>query len=68
MIRHSHSAAATAAMEYVLGHPEQAPLQFLQLWSEGRFDTLRRDWNDVPDSVFIGADPAFKTETGHGQA
>lgn len=68
MIHLPHAAAATAAMDYVLCHLEQAPLQFLQLWSEGRFDTLRRDWSDVPDQVFIGADPTFTAEASNGQA
>lgn len=70
MIRSQHStpSAALAAMDYVLGHPEQAPLKFLQLWSEGQFEALRRDWHNVPDSVFIGADPTFKPEAGNGQA
>lgn len=34
-------------------------LKFLELWSEGEFETLRENWDDIPDEVFIGADTQF---------
>ncbi|MBJ9508258.1 hypothetical protein, partial [Acinetobacter baumannii] len=35
-------------------------MEFLNYWNEGEFDILRRNWNNIPDEVFIGADPLFK--------
>ena len=50
---------AVAAIEYVLETRED-PMKFLECWFEGDFDALREEWDDVPDDVFIGADPKFK--------
>lgn len=49
---------ASAAIAYALQAEE--PLEFLRLWNEGSFDDIRREWPDVPDDVFIGADPLFQ--------
>lgn len=49
---------AIAAIEYALSHDESET--FLRLWFMGDFETLRAEWDDVPDAVFIGADPLFE--------
>jgi len=56
------SNAAVAAIAYALevcddSHDAQ---DFLRYWNEGEFDVLRRNWEDIPDEVFIGVDPLFK--------
>ncbi|QIR16578.1 hypothetical protein [Shewanella aestuarii] len=48
---------AVAAIEYALTAEEG--MTFLRLWNEGEFDIIREEWHDVPDEVFIGADPLF---------
>lgn len=52
--------AAVAVIEFVLAHKQDEPLALLELWSSGEFDTIRKNWENVPDEVFIGADPLFK--------
>lgn len=34
-------------------------MDFLRYWYEGEFDILRRNWENIPDAVFIGADSQF---------
>lgn len=50
--------AAVAAIKYALETNDE-PVVFLECWQEGDFDALRNEWDDVPDEVFIGADPTF---------
>lgn len=47
--------AAVAAIEYALKC--DCGLDFLNLWLHGDFEAIRRDWPEVPDEVFVGADP-----------
>ena len=54
------SDSAVAAIEYALNNDE--PEAFLRCWFEGNFDAIRREWENVPEEVFIGADP-FHPET-----
>lgn len=51
--------AAAAAIAYALDHPCESPMEFLRCWNEGNFDALREEWSDIPDEVFIGADPLY---------
>jgi len=53
----SRNNPATAAIAYALGDGDG--IEFLRCWNEGDFDALRKEWDDVPDEVFIGADPLF---------
>src|SRR5690606_7677258 len=46
---------AVAAIQFALQTDEALP--FLQCWNEGNFDTIRREWPEAPEEVFIGADP-----------
>ena len=48
---------AVAAIEYAL--KDDYSVEFLRLWNEGEFDEIRSGWDNVPDEVFIGADPLF---------
>ncbi|MFJ3114964.1 hypothetical protein ACIPI6_00395 [Pseudomonas protegens] len=50
--------AAVAAIEFAL--KDEDGLIFLQLWNDGEFDAIRAEWENVPDEVFIGADPLFQ--------
>ncbi|MCZ4337633.1 hypothetical protein [Shewanella colwelliana] len=51
----SESRASIAAIEYALNNDEGQ--EFLRCWLHGDFDALRKEWPNVPDTVFIGADP-----------
>lgn len=51
--------AAVAAIQYAIENSDEEPIQFLRCWYHGDFDAIRQEWNDVPDEVFIGADPLF---------
>ena len=58
---------ALAAIKYTLDtnnhdHESGVQLDFLEYWSLGEFDTLRRNWENIPDEVFIGADSQFKPQ------
>ena len=55
--------AAVAAIAYALSDECGGDVeQFLSYWNEGDFDALRRNWDNIPDEVFIGADPLFKPQ------
>lgn len=51
----ANQGAAVSAIEYALRTDEG--LEFLRCWMHGNFDAIRKEWPDVPESVFIGADP-----------
>lgn len=57
--------AAVAAIAYALKN--ESPMDFLRCWFEGDFEALRNEWENVPDEVFIGADPLFKTAAAQEQ-
>lgn len=50
--------AAIAAIEFAL--KDDDGLIFLQLWNDGEFDVIRAEWENVPDEVFVGADPLLQ--------
>lgn len=50
---------AVAAIEYTLNNDDG--IQFLRCWHEGDFAALRAEWDNVPDEVFIGADPSVSS-------
>lgn len=54
------SNAAVAAIEYALHNRDESPMEFLNCWMHGEFDVIRNEWPNVPDEVFIGADPLFQ--------
>lgn len=51
--------AAVAAIKYALEEcdDDEDGMQFLRRWNEGEFDIIRDNWPNVPEEVFIGADP-----------
>lgn len=51
---------AVAAIQYALANSGEDPMTFLRLWNQGDFDVIRDEWDDVPDSVFEGADPTWQ--------
>lgn len=53
---------AVAVIQYVLDHHCDSPIEFLNCWMHGDFDVIRREWENVPDEVFIGADAHFAPE------
>lgn len=50
--------AAVAAIQFAL--ETEDGLQFLRLWNEGEFDSIRREWPEAPEEIYIGADPLHK--------
>jgi len=54
------SNAAVAAIEYALANRGDSPMEFMYCWFHGDFDAIRNEWSNVPDEVFIGADPLFQ--------
>lgn len=50
-------AALKYAMESCDGSSDA--MDFLNYWYTGEFEILRKNWNDIPDEVFIGADTQF---------
>jgi hypothetical protein len=55
--------SAVAAIKYALEKCDgpSDSMWFLRLWSEGDFEAIREGYEDVPDEVFIDADPLFKS-------
>lgn len=65
---HNHQNAAVAAIKFALERKFECPIEFLQCWFHGDFDSIRREWPDAPEDIFIGADPlaagSFFKESG----
>jgi len=57
---HNEPNAAVAAIAYAIDDDDCKV--FLQLWNTGEFDALRKEWDDIPEAVFIGADPLHKVK------
>lgn len=49
--------AAVAAIKFALERKFECPIELLQCWLHGDFDSIRREWPDAPEDIFIGADP-----------
>lgn len=55
--------SAVAAIAYAFSNnceDNYDAMLFLRWWNEGEFDKIRRNFEDVPEDVFIGADPLYK--------
>lgn len=54
---------ALAVIQYIMDgnnvEDNDDAMVFLNYWNEGKFDILRRNWENIPDEVFIGADSQF---------
>ena len=57
---HSDNDASIAAIQFALSAEEG--MTFLRIWNEGEFDTIREEWPEAPEEVFIGADPLYVRE------
>lgn len=54
---HRTQAAFNAVISYMLGEGRwEEPLEFLRLWNEGNFDSLREEWPAAPVAIYY-ADP-----------
>lgn len=47
--------ASVAAIIFAL--ETDCGLEFLRCWVEGDFESIRKEWPEAPEGVFIGADP-----------
>jgi hypothetical protein len=54
----SNQSAAIAAIKFTL--ETDGGIEFLRCWSEGDFESIRKEWPSAPESVFDGADPLYK--------
>lgn len=58
---------AVAAIEYALSKDcHGSEREFLNCWLHGEFDAIRREWENVPDEVFIGADHRLERTSENG--
>lgn len=55
--------SALAALKFALQADDG--MTFLHCWMAGDFDAIRKEWPNVPDTVFVGADPSL-SETKKG--
>ena len=54
------SDAATAAIEFAL--ETECGLDFLRCWNEGDFESIKKEWPDAPDEVYIGSDTLYNSD------
>lgn len=56
---------AAAVVAYIMDgenvNDNDDAMEFLHYWNEGEFDILRRNWKNIPDEVFVGAEVDFMT-------
>lgn len=49
-----------AVISYMLGKGRvESPLEFLRCWNDGDFESLREEWPDAPEEIYL-ADPLYK--------
>lgn len=48
--------SAVAAIGYALNNQGEEPMAFLHCWYYGNFNEIRKEWENVPDEVFIDAE------------
>lgn len=61
MLSENASNPAVAAIKYALSNDcLGSEREFLNCWFHGDFGAIRREWENVPEDVFIGADPSLK--------
>ncbi|MNE49581.1 hypothetical protein D3C80_1441120 [compost metagenome] len=61
---------STAAIAFALENAtsDHDGMEFLRCWNEGDFDTIRDQWPDAPEEVFIGADPLYCKKADNQEA
>ncbi len=52
------------ALESDMCEDDTDRVNFLRLWFNADFPEIREEWKNIPDEVFIGADPLFARENG----
>ena len=54
--------AYNAVISYMLANPCESPMEFLRCWNEGNFDSLRNEWPDAPEEIYLADSqhPDFK--------
>lgn len=52
---------AVKAIEYSLGLDDPDMRTFLQMWMHGDFDEIRKEFTDVPASVFAGCEATVQS-------
>lgn len=54
--------AYNAVISYVLDNPFESPMEFLRCWNEGSFESLRQEWPDAPQDIYLAdtQHPDFK--------
>ena len=53
---------ALALLTYIVEQRPDESRTLIECWYRGDFEAIRREWDGVPDSVFIGADPLYTAE------
>lgn len=61
------AAASNAVIDFVLANPCESPMEFLRCWNQGDFESLRKEWPETPEEVFIGADTLHPKTVGYGK-
>lgn len=51
------SDASTAAIKFALDTHTDGGMEFLRCWFHSDFESIRKEWPEAPEAVFIGADP-----------
>lgn len=55
---------AAAAIAYALElDDDDDAVQFLRMWNEGSFDDIRREYDALPEELFIGAESGYEPVT-----
>ncbi|MFL1449213.1 hypothetical protein ACI77O_12530 [Pseudomonas tritici] len=54
-----------AVITYVLANPCESPMEFLRAWNSGEYESLRKEWPDAPDEIYIGADTLHPNTVGY---
>lgn len=55
---------AAAAIAYALElDDDDDAVQFLRMWNEGSFDDIRREYDALPEELFIGAEVGYESVT-----
>lgn len=55
-------AAYNAVISFVLANPCESPMEFLRCWNEGDFDSLREEWPEASEDIYLAdsLNPKFR--------
>lgn len=57
--------ASNTVINFILANPCESPMEFLRCWNEGNFDSLRKEWPEAPDEIYIGPDQFHPKSIGY---